>query len=94
MQSLSSLGRRKIRYWCFRLHTESIGAAKADGCPEGLREYFETHMWFLGWNKFGITWDVAEKDPLEIVPLKKSLEDTWNSEAMKLAKELPIKTNQ
>jgi hypothetical protein len=89
METFSALGRRKIRYWCFRLHTESIGAAKADGCPEGLREYFEAHMWFLGWKNYGVTWDVAEKNPLEIVPLKKSLEETWNSEANSLARDLP-----
>ncbi len=91
MDSLLSLGRRKIRYWCFRLHTESIGAAKADGCPDGLREHFENHMWFPGWKKFGVSWDVSPQNPLDIIPLKKSLESVWNSEAMSSARDLPNK---
>ncbi len=91
MSDFKSLHRRKIRYWCFRLYTESIGGEKANNCPEGLREHFENHMWFPGWKKFGISWDISEKDNLEIVPLKQSLESSWNNEAVKLAKDLPIK---
>ncbi len=93
MSNLSELSRRQVRYWCFRLHTESIGAAKADGCPEGLREHFEAHMWFPGWKKFGISWDVHPDNPLDIVPLKRSLESTWNAEALASARDLPPKTN-
>lgn len=92
MDSFKSIGRRKIRYWCFRLYTESIGAAKADGCPEGLREHFEAHMWFPGWKNFGITWDISPTNNLDIAPLKQSLETSWNNEALKTAKELPPQT--
>lgn len=89
--NLNDLSRHDIRYWCFRFHTESTGTVSAEGSPEGLREHFENLMWFPGWNKFGVSWDVHAKNPLDIVPLKRSLEAAWNAEALALTRELPTK---
>lgn len=91
MEELTSLTRRQVRYWLFRfrVETESKGAP-AEGAPVGLREYFEEHAHFLGWEVFGITWDVSADDPYVIVPLRHSLETMWNTEAMSTARELPL----
>jgi hypothetical protein len=91
MQILYNLPRREIRYWCFRLSTEALGGAPSTGIPDGLKEYFEALPWFSSWENFGITWDVKDDKPLEIIPLKQSLEKSWNAELAHLARDLPTK---
>ena len=81
--SLNELNRKQIRYWCFRFYTESTGGDKAVGAPVGLKEHFESLDWFSDWKSFGIKWDVRPENPLDMVPLKQSLESQWNMEITK-----------
>jgi hypothetical protein len=81
--------RRQVRYWLFRFRTAAEGGASAKGAPSGLRERFEDHPHFGGWENYGVTWDVSDDDPSVLVPLRVSLEVQWNTEAMASARELP-----
>ena len=83
--------RREIRYWFFRFRTElESDGASAEGAPEGLREQYENHPHFGGWDNFGVTWDLDSDDVDVIVPLRFSLEQQWNSEIASLAKPFPL----
>lgn len=91
---MNSLTRSKIRYICFRLQSEKVRGVILD--KEGvltyaldIKEHMEEQDYFGGWEKFGKTWDVDEKAPLVVVPLKKSLESEWNATLKKNAKLLP-----
>jgi hypothetical protein len=95
-EDFRSLGRRKVRYWCFRCKTEvgtrtEVPGVKADGIPSGLREYFEGHRHFTGWAYFNETagWDVGIRDPFKIVPLKKGSDDAWNEVVEAEARDFP-----
>lgn len=88
--TLQDLPRSKVRYWCFRFKTEEDGGADASDAPKGLKKLFEDMRWFTKWTEFGITWDVDENDAFDIVPLKTSLEEQWNTEAMASMRELPV----
>lgn len=83
--------RRQIRYWFFRFHQQALGEDKSgmDGPPEGFKEEWESHPYFGGWDNFSITWDLADESVDTIVPLRFSLEQQWNTEASKTARELP-----
>lgn len=86
---LSNLTKRQIRYWCFRFHSESTAGTVATDAPDGLKVHFEGLPWFPGWKSYGVTWDVDPKNTLDIKPLKQSLVDVWNHEAIGLAREFP-----
>lgn len=91
---MTSLTRSKIRYICFRLQSEKIDGIplSKDGALKyaiDVKEHMEDQDYFGGWEKFGKTWDVDEKAPLVVIPLKKSLESEWNSILNKTAKPLP-----
>jgi len=88
MSKLDSLTRRQVRYWLFRFRTAEDGGAPAEGAPVGLRARFEKHPHFSNWHNFGVTWDVGS-DPYVLVPLKYSLEQQWNTEAMASARPYP-----
>lgn len=90
MQTLSNLTKKQIRYWCFRFNAESTNGTSAAGSPDGLKLHFEQLPWFPGWKNYGVTWDVDPKNSLDIKPLKESLVDAWNNEAIGLARDLPI----
>ena len=85
------LPKRKIRYWLFRFKVESQGGASANGAPIGMREYFESHQYFIGWGKFNESkgWDLSEDNPLDIVPLRVGTNDAWNVELQKNSVPLP-----
>jgi len=83
--------RREIRYWFFRFKTEmEVGGASATDAPPDLKEHYESHPHFGGWEKFGMTWDLDEKDVEVIVPLRYSLEQEWNRQVAALARDLPV----
>ena len=82
-----NLSTGKIRYWLFRFRTEATGGPPALGAPDGLRGHFEALEWFSEWPLFGVTWDVHEARPLDIRPIKESLDAGWNLEAA--ATEIP-----
>jgi len=83
--------RRQIRYWFFRFRTElEPDGASAEGAPEGLKEKYESHPYFGGWDNFGVTWDLDTDDTERIVPLRFSLEQQWNTEIASLARTLPL----
>lgn len=87
---LKELDRRQIRYWLFRFRTETeAGGAKAKGAPRGLRKLFQEQPEFEGWHKFGVTWDVAEGDPLKAVPRKYSIHEEWNATLRRVVVDLP-----
>lgn len=85
------MSRRQIRYWFFRFKNEldEVDGVPADGAPVGLREHYEEHPYFAGWDKFGETWDLSEDDVEQIVPLRYTLEQEWNREVSASARELP-----
>ena len=85
---LGDLERKEIRYWLFRFRTAATGGDPATGAPRGLRKRFEDHPHFVSWESFGMTWDVGD-DPWTLVPLKHSLEEQWNTEAMNSARPWP-----
>ena len=87
---LQDLPRRVVRYWCFRFATEAAGGATAADAPEGLKEHFEALRWFPGWLTFAVKWDVAAADPLDIRPLRRSLEAAWDDVVKAEAKEIPV----
>ena len=87
--SLEGLGRRKVRYWCFRFRTEAEGGPLADEAPQGVREHFESLDWFKGWATFNVEWDVHDTDYGRIVPLDRNPLDVWNAEAYGNAKLIP-----
>jgi len=80
--------RRRVRYWFFRFRTEVTGGAPATGAPRGLRAKWEADPYFGGWENFGVTWDL-DVEGTRIVPLRHSLEQTWNNEAWANARDLP-----
>ena len=83
--------RRQLRYWFFRFKTElEPDGVPAEGAPEGLKEEWEDHPYFGGWDKFGVTWDLAEDSTDTIVPLRYSLEQQWNAEVAKSARPFPL----
>lgn len=86
---MRGLTRRKLRYWCFRFHTEATGGASADEAPPGLREEVEAHPHFGGWDQFGVSWDFDPDDHTRIVPLRHSLLEQWNTQAWASARDLP-----
>lgn len=87
---MTKLTRHDVRYWCFRFRTAAEpGGNSAGGAPPGLRKQFEKDPHFGGWENFGMTWDVATEDPYRIVPLRFTLEQTWNTEAYASARDLP-----
>lgn len=82
--------RRQIRYWFFRFQTSlEEGGASAGDAPTGLREKYESHRHFGGWENFGVTWDLDKEETEVIVPLRYSLESEWNREVSASARELP-----
>lgn len=83
--------RRQTRYWFFRLHQAALGeeGASLDDVPSGFVEKWENHPYFGGWDKFGVTWDLAPESTDTIVPLRHSLEQEWNREVSASARELP-----
>lgn len=92
---MNELGRRKVRYHCFRLRTEAEGGVAAD-VPEGFSEHFENHpFWanapfgFHGWKMFGETWDVSETDQWQPVLRKFSIHQEWNATLRQVVPELP-----
>lgn len=91
------MNRRQVRYWLFRFKTEEEGGCEASESPEGLREAFECLPSFKfagGWKSFGVTWDVQEEDPFEIMPLDESLWDAWHKHCESAAKEFPKKVRE
>lgn len=52
--------------------------------PKGFKKSFESQKYFRGWTNYHVTWDVSEKDAWTVVPLDKSLEQTWNEELEKI----------
>jgi hypothetical protein len=82
------VGRRDLRYWCFRFRTEANGGDPATGAPKGLKSKVEDDQHFGGWQQFGVTWD-WDDDGRRIVPLRFSLEQTWNTQAWASARDLP-----
>ena len=93
---LKQLTKKQVRYWCFRFKNEFEGGCDANDAPEGLKEYFETHDYFLGWDKFNgsLGWDVNFNSPLDIVPLKVGGMEAWNKELSKNAIDLPSGKNK
>jgi hypothetical protein len=87
---LRRLSRRTVRYWCFRFATEIAGGDSAVDAPDGLRDHFEALRWFSGWRTFAVTWDVADHDHLDIMPLHRSLEAAWDEVIRAEAKDLPV----
>lgn len=68
--------RKKIRYHLYRFQTERLGGpASID--KTGLRERFEGMSLFQGWRFFGVTWDVALDDPMQIVSRDHSVAEEW-----------------
>lgn len=56
--------RKQLRYWCYRLKTESDGGADSDA-PQEISDFLESkEIWPLtgGWSNFSVTWDI--NDPL------------------------------
>ena len=88
--SLEKLTRRKVRYWCFRFHTEAIDGVDSSDAPEGLKEKFEEMEWFQGWDKFGVSWDISEEDNFRIVPRKTSIHQDWDKVIMSKFPVLPL----
>ena len=89
MEKLEELPRRKLRYWCYRLKNAAAGGAKATGLPVGLRAHFEGDPVFGGWEAFGDTWDLDQRDPLLIVARRFSVEEEWNATLRQVVPELP-----
>ena len=93
---MDELTRRKIRYICFRLQIEAEGGnkAKKDNGPlkfiDEIKEHMETQADFVGWEKFGKTWDVDEKAPLVVVIRTSSIQTEWDKVVEAEAKELPV----
>lgn len=89
---LSELGRRKLRYWCFRCKTELEGGADVEDMPKGLKKHLEkmtTFSAFSGWEYFGVKWDWTEAEPYEMIPLQIPLMEQWEKECEANAKVFP-----
>ena len=83
--------RREIRYWFFRFKNAlEVEGASDEGAPSGLKEHYEEHPHFGGWENFGVTWDLDPEDVEVIVPLRYSLEQQWNTEIASLARPFPV----
>ena len=94
---IKDLTKRQVRYWCHRFKIESAGGVSADEAPEGLKDYFESHEYFLGWDKFNesLGWDVNKQSPLEIIPLRLGTDELWNRELRNNSREIkPGKNKQ
>jgi hypothetical protein len=89
MSKFDELGRRKLRYWCFRFKQEADGGPSSDDAPLGLRADLEAAEHFGGWENYGVTWDWDSAGD-RVVPIRYSLEQTWNAEAWASAKPLPL----
>ena len=81
---MTSLPRRKLRYWLYRFRTEAIESVPSNGAPEGLKAYFESLPGFSGWKDFAVKWDVPpgqanEVVPYEIMPRKFSVWEEWQA---------------
>lgn len=78
-----------MRYWCFRLRTQTEGGAPAEGVPQGLSEHFEKQDAFRGWHEFGGAWDVDEKDPLRATLRQFTVWEEWDATLRRVAVPLP-----
>jgi len=86
----SGLGRRKLRYWCFRFQTEVEGGAVAEGAPAGLRSMIEAKPGFEGWRRFAKTWDLASGPEIVIVVRTSSVWQEWSETLNRVALQLPV----
>lgn len=87
-QKTRKLGRRKLRYRLYRI--KSGDPVKKDG----LKAHFESQDEFDGWQNFGVTWDVGDEGKwpdghFAAVPLRESLEATWQRTLLGLAEDPP-----
>jgi hypothetical protein len=91
MADWKDIGRRKVRYWCFRKKTEADGGNSADEAPQELVDHFESLENFQGWTNFGVTWDIDQNDFAKTYKRKFSVDEEWNATLRMLHPGLLIK---
>lgn len=84
--------RRQIRYACFRIQKFVVeGKPEIEPEHQKLREEIQSLPGFGGWDKFAVSWDVADPDPITLVKRKFSIEQEWNAVLQNVVPE--IKSN-
>lgn len=73
--------RRVIRYCIARKKTFALGGAPISEAMDTFLSFYRATQWYQiigGFSQYGITWDIGEKAPFNIVPLEESHDDAWN----------------
>lgn len=88
-KEVRKLGRRQLRYRLYRIKTGSPVDPS-----DGLKSHYESQDEFDGWHNFGETWDTGPEGTWPdghfiAVPLKESLETTWQRTLLGLAQDPP-----
>ena len=82
--------KRKIRYYCFSMKTNFEKKNDNIKVPKQFIEYFEKLDDFETWKKFGITWDVKTKNPIEIYYRDFSVNQEWDATIRRVVPEFPV----
>ena len=90
MSNWKDIGRRKVRYWCFRKRTEAEGGNTAEEAPEDLVKHFENLEDFQGWGKFGVSWDISGDDVAQTYKRQFSVDEEWQATLRMLHPGMPI----